>query len=315
MGVEIPLESCCCWLSALHFRGWDILDLKLHQVVRGASSFTSIIIALVAWFCMQAHWYTKTSLNKVARVTQRNARVVGKVNDRLKDDGDNDPLRTDLMSTATTAEVDYLLRLLKESKALKRTPVAGVFMASAPQAPPSSLTVLARSMAALPETIILLHISFCCVRPFVDEHKRYDLRCHSEELGVYSLNMYFGYCEPFGPENFDLNNSLLEIFEFESYDALRKLTELDNYHGKPGESTLLAPFNESSDNRHPWTFIFGARMYQPDATENVIAKLFVHTTDFLNRNSRASREFYGLSSFDTIEVSCVTTISSKEKEE
>ena len=169
------------------------LTLNFTKLSEGASSFTSIIIALVAWFCMQAHWYTKTSLNKVAHVTQRNARVVGKVNGRLKDDGDNDPLRTDLMSTATTAEVDYLLRLLKESKALKRTPVAGVFMRSAPQAPPSSLTVLARSMAALPETIILLHISFSCVRPFVDEHERYDLHCHSEELGVYSLNMYFGY--------------------------------------------------------------------------------------------------------------------------
>ena len=98
----------------------------------------------------------------------------------------------DLTSTATTTEVDYLLRLLKESKTLKRTPVAGVLMTSAPQASPSSLSVLAHSMAALPETIILLHISFCCVRPFVDEHERYDLHCHSEELGVYSLNMYFG---------------------------------------------------------------------------------------------------------------------------
>ncbi len=104
----------------------------------------------------------------------------------------------DLTSTATTTEVDYLLRLLKESKTLKRTPVAGVFMTSALQAPLSSLSVLVHSMAALPKTIILLHISFCCVRPFVDEHERYDLHCHSEDLGVYSLNMYFGYCEPFG---------------------------------------------------------------------------------------------------------------------
>ncbi len=54
--------------------------------------------------------------------------------------------------------------------------------------------------------------------------------------------MYFGYCGLFGLKNVDLNNLLLEIFEFKNYNALQKLTELDNYHGKPGESTLLTPF-------------------------------------------------------------------------
>jgi hypothetical protein len=161
---------------------------------------------------------------------------------------------------------------------------------------------MARSMSALHETIILLHISFSCARPFVNRHERYDLY---EELGVYSLNMYFGYCEPIGPENFYLNNSLLEIFEFESYDALRKLTDSDNGHDNPRHLILN---NQSLNKPHPWTFILGRLKYQPHAKKNILAKLFVYTADFLERNSRAPREFYGLSSFDTIEVGSVTTI-------
>jgi KUP system potassium uptake protein len=272
--------------------------IKLSK--EGISGFTSIIIAFISWLFLQSYWFSKSSLKWATQVKQLNAKKEEMEKGRPKDDG-SDPLHSDLISTATLTDIGNLLRLLKESKVLKRMPVAGVFMTGSPQTPPSSLSVLARSMSALPETIIMLHISFSRSRPFVNEHERYDLYCHSEELGVYSLNMYFGYCEPIGPENFDLNNSLFEIFEFESYDDLQKLTEVS--------------FNECPDKVHLWTYIFGMAKYQPHANENRLVKLFVYTADFLNRNSRANREFYGLTNFDTIEIGSVTTICSKVKKE
>jgi hypothetical protein len=181
-----------------------------------------------------------------------------------------------------------------------------------PKTIPLCLTTLARSMAALPETIILLHLSFSRDKPFVDECERYDLCCHSEELGIYSLNMYFGYCEPITANHFDVTNSVREIFQAEGYVALQKLTEFQR------ESTLLALFNESPEDLsqhmryHHWTYFVGLRKYIPHEKENILAKLFVYICDFLTRNSLSSRDFFGLSCIDTIEVNCVTIIRSKD---
>ncbi len=287
------------------------LSSNLIKLSEGVSGFTSIIIAFVSWLCLQSYWFSKSSLKWATRVKQLNAQKEELEKGRLKDD-ESAPLHSDMTSTATLTDTSSLLHLLKKSKELTRMPVAGVFMTGSPQTPPSSLSVLARSMSALPETIILLHISFSRSRPFVNEHERYVLICHSEELGVYSLNMYFGYCEPLGPENFDLNNSLFEIFEFEDYDALQKLTGRDSDHKK---TTSLVSLRDCPRKLHLWTYIFGMAKYQPSANENRLAKLFVYTADFLNRNSRATREFYGLTNFDTIEIGSVTTICSKVKME
>ncbi len=275
----------------------------------GPESWTSIIIAALVWYCMQAHWWTKTTVKRAMREAVCSTQARRREGEgRGKEGGDVVPLQTGLTQTRSAA-IDDLLSLLKESEMLKRMPVAGVFLTSLPQTYPSSLSILARSMTALPETIILLNIAFSHDKPFVDERERYDLHCHSEVLGVYSLNMYFGYCEPITAESFDVNNSLMEIFESEGYVALQKLADVK--HVQHRESALLAPFKESLYERssHPWTYFLGVRRYIPHEKENGFAKLFVYTCDFLTRNSKASRDFFGLSSFDTIEVSCVTTIS------
>jgi K+ transporter len=186
-------------------------------------------------------------------------------------------------------------------------------------------------MAALPETIILLHISFSRDKPYVADEERYDLICYDEVLGVYSLNLYFGYAEPITADHFDVTNSLRDVFESECYAALRKLTEerssacnrdgltrtVSNWariNARLTESMLLAPFEEfgtKATSSH-WTYFLGVRKYIPHAKENVFTRLFVHTCDFLSRNSKSSRDFFGLTSVDTIEVSCVTVIRTKD---
>ena len=300
-------------ICSLPFVFVDVLYLSSNciKLSVGPESWTSIIIAVLVWYCMQAHWWTKTTVKRAARVAVCSALERREGEGLGKECGDTVPLQTGLTQT-TSAAIDDLLSLLKESELLKRMPVAGVFLTSLPQTYPPSLSILARSMAALPETIILLNIAFSHDKPYVDERERYDLQCHSEVLGVYSLNLYFGYCEPVTAESFDVNNSLMEIFESESYIALQKLADVNCVQKK--ETALLAPFEESlnersPDSSHPWTYILGVRKYIPHEKENGFSKLFVYTCDFLTRNSKASRDFFGLSSFDTIEVSCVTTIS------
>ncbi len=252
-----------------------------------------------------------------------------------QDEEDVSPVRTFLPSVTTatmttTSDIDHLLRLLNESKLLKRMPVAGVFLTPYPNTYPRCLSTLARSMAALPETIILLHLSFSLDKPYVDDEARYDLFCHNEELGVYSLNMYFGYAEPITADHFDVNNSLKEIFQAEGYAALRKLTEDSSRTNEVGprtfsnwatinahiiESALLAPFEELETEQPPrdqhWTYFLTVRKYIPHSKENILSKAFVYTCDFLSRNSKSSRDFFGLTGLDTIEVSCVSVIRSK----
>ena len=149
-------------------------------------------------------------------------------------------------------------------------------------------------MASIPETIILLNISLSHAKPFVSERERFDLHCHSEELGVYSLTMYFGYCEPITADYFDLHDSIQEIFDSEGYIALEKLTEETSFHRKLRESTrfLMMPNDEierSPGSAHRWTYILGVRHYVPHAKESVFAKIFVNTCDFLTRNSKPPR--------------------------
>lgn len=250
--------------------------VKLSQ---GVHSWLTIIITGVLWFFMQAHWWTKSTATRAAQVAH--AQVARP---------------TDLTSNqkATTMDIDNLLSLLKDSKLIKRMPVAGVFLTNLPKTPPLSLSIFARSMASIPETIILLNISLSHAKPFVSERERFDLHCHSEELGVYSLTMYFGYCEPITADYFDLHDSIQEIFDSEGYIALEKLTEETSFHRKLRESTrfLMMPNDEierSPGSAHRWTYILGVRHYVPHAKESVFAKIFVNTCDFLTRNSKPPR--------------------------
>jgi len=315
---------------------------------------------------MQAHWWTKTTVKRKAGASSTSGggnvatyggggdagRVSVIPHSAAMVDATREAKSNLVSSTTTTpstaisssGDIDHLLRLLDQSKLLKRMPVAGVFLTPYPKTYPRCLSTLARSMAALPETIILLHISFSREQPYVADEERYDLICHSEELGVYSLNLYFGYAEPITADHFDVNNSLQDIFESEGYAALRKITE---DHGRAAatcgastrsvsswarinahlnETILLAPFEDepttpssSSRDSHHWTYFLGVRKYIPHAKENIFIKLFVYTCDFLSRNSKSSRDFFGLTSVDTIEVNCVTMIRTKdhgmEKEE
>lgn len=322
------------------------LSANILKLGEGAESWISIIIAFVAWFCMQAHWWTKTTAKAKAGITTDGggARRVDVMphssavaDATIEEKSKMTPTSAVAAATSSQGEIDHLLRLLNESKLLKRMPVAGVFLTPYPKTYPSCLSTLARSMAALPETIILLHISFSRDKPYVADEERYDLICHSEDLGVFSLNLYFGYAEPITADHFDVNNSLQEIFESEGYAALRQLTENRGGTTTPtqgtrsasnwarvnaslSESMLLAPFEEfgtelastSSRNCHHWTYFLGVRKYIPHAKESVFIKLFVHTCDFLSRNSKSSRDFFGLS-VDTIEVNCATVIRTKDQ--
>ena len=321
--TDILMIFVMCWVWKFHWMVAIIVALPFVfvdglflssnclKLADGLHSWVSIIIAVVAWFSLYSHWWSKTNVKEVAHLKlQRGGGERGVYND-----GDDvAPVQTELTSTAsmtTAMDVDNLLRLLKESKILKRVPVAGIFLTPYPQTFPLCLSTLARSMAALPETIILLHLSFSRDRPFVDKRERYDLHCHSEELGVYSLNIYFGYCEPISADHFDVNNSVREIFQAEGYIALQKLAEVQR------EPTLLMPFHESGEelslnlrDSH-WTYFLGIRKYIPHAKENIFAKLLVYICDFLTRNSKSSKDFFGLSNIDTIEVNITTIIQSK----
>lgn len=312
------------------------LSANVLKLGEGAESWISICIAFVAWFCMQAHWWTKTTVKAKASGggSTASAPVVMQQPSAAAAVVGGSPT-----TTAYSTDIDHLVRLLNESKLLTRMPVAGVFLTPYPNTYPRCLSTLARSMAALPETIILLHISFSRDKPYVADEERYDLICHDEVLGVYSLNLYFGYAEPITADHFDVTNSLRDIFESECYAALRKLTEdrsraskrdgltrtVSNWariNERLTESMLLAPFEEfgtkdtsSSRENHHWTYFLGVRKYVPHAKENVFTRLFVHTCDFLSRNSKSSRDFFGLTSVDTIEVSCVTMIRTKDHPE
>ncbi|KAL3807662.1 hypothetical protein ACHAXA_007952 [Cyclostephanos tholiformis] len=321
--TDILMIFVMCWVWKFHwivaiivalpfvFVDGLFLSSNCLKLALGLHSWVSIIIAVVAWFSLYSHWWSKTHVKEVAHL-----KLQGGGGERGVYDGDDvAPVQSDLLSTGsmmTAMDVDNLLRLLKESKMLKRMPVAGVFLTPYRKTFPLCLSTLARSMAALPETIILLHLSFSRDKPFVDKRERYDLHCHSEELGVYSLNMYFGYCEPITADHFDVNNSLREIFQAEGYVALQKLAEVQR------EPTLLMPFHESQDelslfsrDSH-WTYFLGVRKYIPHAKENIFAKLLVYICDFLTRNSKSAIDFFGLSSIDTIEVNCTTIIQSKD---
>ncbi len=147
----------------------------------------------------------------------------------------------------------------------------------------------------------------------MSERERYDLHCHSEELGVYSLTMYFGYCEPITADYFDVKCSLQDIFDSEGYIALEKLTEDTTFHQNLRESTryLMMPNDDTSGKRslgsaHRWTYILGVQNYVPHVNESVFAKVFVNTCDFLTRNSKSPSDVFGLSSsdFELIEVTC-----------
>lgn len=306
------------------------LSANVLKLGEGAESWISICIAFVAWFCMQAHWWTKTTVKAKASGGGSAASAPAVMQQPLAAVVGGSP------TTSYSTDIDHLVRLLNESKLLTRMPVAGVFLTPYPNTYPRCLSTLARSMAALPETIILLHISFSRDKPYVADEERYDLICHDEVLGVYSLNLYFGYAEPITADHFDVTNSLRDVFESECYAALRKLTEerssacnrdgltrtVSNWariNARLTESMLLAPFEEvgtkatsSLRDSHHWTYFLGVRKYIPHAKENVFTRLFVHTCDFLSRNSKSSRDFFGLTSVDTIEVSCVTVIRTKD---
>jgi KUP system potassium uptake protein len=228
------------------------------KLSHGTESWLTIVITLVLWFFMQAHWWTKTAATRTAQAAHAHA------------------ARRMSNQEVTTADIENLISLLKDSKVLTRMPVAGVFLTNLPETPPLSLSIFARSMAALPDTIILLNISLSHAKPFVSERERYDLHCHSEELGLYSLTMHFGYCEPITSDYFDVNNSLQDIFHSEGYIALEKLTEDTTFHRSLRESTrcLMMPNDDSPakcspGSAHRWTYILGVRHYVPHAKEGL----------------------------------------------
>lgn len=248
------------------------------KLSHGTESWLTIVITLVLWFFMQAHWWTKNTATRAAQAAHAHA------------------ARRMSNQEVTTADIDNLLSLLKDSKVLTRMPVAGVFLTNLPETPPLALSIFARSMASLPETIILLNISLSHAKPFVSERERYDLHCHSEELGLYSLTMHFGYCEPITSDYFDVDNSLQDIFDSEGYIALEKLTEDTTFHRSLRQSTrcLMMPNDDSPAKRSPgsahlWTYILGVRHYVPHAKDGLVAKVFVKTCDFMTRNSKSPR--------------------------
>ena len=311
MGFVMGWVYKCHWvvtiLICLPFLFVDgmFLSSNLIKLTEDPYAFTSIVISLVVFFFMQSHWWTKTTLKKVVGRGMNESRMPGDLGATTIQSQTSEGLPTD---------IDNILHLLSESKLLKRMPVAGIFLTPFKQTAPVALSILARSLTALPETIILWHVSFLADKPFVNDHERYDLTCHSEELGVYSLNMYFGYCEPITADDFDVNNSLSEIFSSEGYPALQKLVDEDRM--SKSSRILFAPFqNQVEEQTTNWTYFLPVRKYVPDQEENVLHKIYVYTCDFLTRNSKPSREFFGLSSLDTIEMSIVTRINSKDKME
>jgi len=312
MGFVMGWVYKCHWvvtiLICLPFLFVDgmFLSSNLLKLTEDPYAFTSIVISLVVFFFMQSHWWTKTTLKRVVGRGMNESRMPGDLGATT--------IQTQITTAGLPTDIDNILHLLSESKLLKRMPVAGIFLTPFKQTAPVALSILARSLTALPETIILWHVSFLADKPFVSDHERYDLTCHSEELGVYSLNMYFGYCEPITADDFDVNNSISEIFSFEGYPALQKLVDEDRM--SKSSRMLFAPFqNEVEEQTTNWTYFLPVRKYIPDQKENVLHKLYVYTCDFLTRNSKPSREFFGLSSLDTIEMSVVTRINSKDKTE
>ena len=312
MGFVMGWVYKCHWvvsiLVCLPFLFVDgmFLSSNLLKLTVDPYAFTSIVISLVVFFFMQSHWWTKTTLKRVVGRGMNEGRMPGDLGATT--------IQTQITTAGLPTDIDNILHLLSESKLLKRMPVAGIFLTPFKQTAPVALSILARSLTALPETIILWHVSFLADKPFVSDHERYDLTCHSEELGVYSLNMYFGYCEPITADDFDVNNSISEIFSFEGYPALQKLVDEDRI--SKSSRILFAPFqNEVEERTANWTYFLPVRKYIPDPKENVLHKLYVYTCDFLTRNSKPSREFFGLSSLDTIEMSVVTRINSKDKTE
>jgi K+ transporter len=321
--TDISMSFVKCWVWKFHwmvaiivalpfvFVDGFFLSLNCLKLANGLHSWVSIIIAVVAWFSLYSHWWSKTIVKEVAHF-----KLQGGGGERGVYDGDDvAPVQTDLTSMAsmtTAMDIDNFLCLLKESKMLKHMPVAGVFLMPYPKTFPLCLSTLARSMAALPKTIILLQLLFSPDKPFVDKCERYNLHCHSKELGVYCLNMYFGYCEPITEDHFDVNNSMREIFQAKGYVALQKLAEVQR------ELTLLMPFYESWEELYlnlrdsHWTYFLGIQKNIPHAKENIFAKLLVYICNFLTRNSKSSRDFFDLRSIDTIKVDCTTTIQSKD---
>ncbi len=120
LGYVWKLQWTIVVIFCLPFVFVDALFLSSNLTkLKGASDFTSIIVAFVMWLCLQSYWFSKTS--------RKRARKEEMEKGRLKN-GEVIPLQTDSTSTATMINMDNLLCLLKESKVLKRMPAAGVFM-------------------------------------------------------------------------------------------------------------------------------------------------------------------------------------------
>lgn len=208
------------------------------------------------------------------------------------DDEENDEVgQQDAMATASTVicTVPALLKNLRDKK-YARTESTAVFLSRQPWRVPRSLDTLAKTLRCLPRTIILLTVSFEHV-PFVDHHGRAHFQAIDSEVGLYSVNIHFGYAEPLTEVRSAVRHALRVIADEHGaeYPALSPLSRRTNRSLAAPQQTPLG-FDEDSEV----TYILSRMHYAIKPKHTCWTWFRASLYSLLVQNSRAPIRFFGL---------------------
>uniref|UniRef100_A0A7S2PGD0 Potassium transporter n=1 Tax=Zooxanthella nutricula TaxID=1333877 RepID=A0A7S2PGD0_9DINO len=222
------------------------------------------------------------------------------------------------VALATVATLPGLQAALDHSL-LARTGKAAVFLTPYEWRVPRTLGALASLLGSLPQTIVLLSVSFEAV-PFISDEHRAAFTALSS--GVYSVVLYFGYAEPLVAGTRAVHKALARLARehCDEHPGLRSLTTLDGENeaspmasreagasaAELGAGGRGAAASGTTDLQGS-TFVVSKVHYAcfPDAKHGWWNRVRVAVYRFLVTNARSSIRFLGLEGEETVEISVV----------